>query len=506
LAWSFVFIRANHLYVDYDSKNEVWVKGMLILPLPIHLFVIMHLRNLITTINISAAPEMLKELLKPDIEQLIDRKSWTAIKEALADWPPAEIVDLLYEFDKEKRALLFRALPRDIATDVFVNLEYEEREELINVLTQRETKYLIDDMEADDRTSLLEELPAKVQQYILNMLPHEELKVARTLLGYPEDSIGRHMTPNFVKLRRDWTVGRALEHIRRHGKDMETIYRMYVISDKGQLLGEVLLRDLVLSKEDKTIEEIMADHVAYLSAFDDQEEGVRQFERHDVTSMPVVDSQGALVGIVTFDDIYDISEEEVTEDFQRLSGVNPVDKSYLAASKWLLYKKRVPWLIGLCVASFLTAAIISGYSEVTAQLVALTAFIPMIIGTAGNTGTQSSTLMIRALSTGEVEMRDAFRIFRKELIVGLSLGLTMSLVAFVGGFIDGGAGMQVSAIVSISMILTVTLSNIFGNLMPMLIHRMGLDPAVISSPLITTIMDMTGAVIYYSIAMWFLKS
>jgi magnesium transporter len=449
---------------------------------------------------------MLKELLKPDIQQLIERKSWTAIKEALADWPPAEIVDLMDEFDKEQMALLFRALPRDIATDVFVNLDYEERENLIGALTRRETKELIDDMQADDRTSLLEELPAKVQQYILNMLSHEELKIARTLLGYPEDSIGRHMTPNFVKLRKDWTVGRSLEHIRRFGKDMETLYRMYVTSDKSQLLGEVLLRDLVLSPEDKLIGEIMDDTVNYLSAFDDQEEGVRQFERFDVSVMPVVDSQGAMVGIVTFDDIYDISEEEVTEDFQKLSGMNPVDKSYLSASKWLLYKKRVPWLIGLLVASFLTAAIINSYDGVTAQLVALTAFIPMIIGTAGNTGTQSSTLMIRALSTGDVEIKDAFRIFRKELIVGLALGLTMSAVAFIGGFIDGGSGLKVSAIVSISMILTVTLSNIFGNLMPMLIHRFGLDPAVISSPLITTIMDMTGAVIYYNTAMWFLEA
>jgi len=449
---------------------------------------------------------MLKELLKPDIQQLIDRKYWTAIKEALADWPSAEIVDLMYEFDGEQRALLFRALPRDIATDVFVNLEHEDREELIGALTRRETKELIDDMEADDRTSLLEELPAKVQQYILNMLSHEELKIARTLLGYPEDSIGRHMTPNFVKLRPEWTVGRSLEHIRRFGKDMETLYRMYVTSDKGQLLGEVLLRDLVLSPESLEIGEIMAENVAYLSAFDDQEEGVRQFERYDVTAMPVVDSQGALVGIVTFDDIYDISEEEITEDFQKLSGVNPVDKSYLTASKWLLYKKRVPWLIGLLVASFLTAAIIDRYSDVTAQLVALTAFIPMIIGTAGNTGTQSSTLMIRALSTGEVEMKDALRIFRKELIVGLALGLTMSGVAFLGGFLEGESGLVVSGIVSVSMILTVTLSNIFGNLMPMLIHRMGLDPAVISSPLITTVMDMTGAVIYYNIALWFLDA
>ncbi|GAB5466224.1 MAG: magnesium transporter [Candidatus Kapaibacteriales bacterium] len=447
---------------------------------------------------------MLTDLLIPDIEELLHGKQWTAVKEALSDWAPAEVVDLMNRLERSDRILLFRALPREIATDVFVNLEYEEREGLISDLTRKETKEIIDEMEADDRTSLLEELPAKVQQYILNMLTPEELKIARTLLGYPEDSIGRHMTPDFVKLLPEWDVARALRHIRRFGKDMESLYRMYVVSKNGRLLGSVLLKDLVLSTEEELISNIMDESIAYLSAFDDQEEGVRQFEKYDVTAMPVVDSQGSLVGIVTFDDIYDISEEEVTEDFQRLSGVNPLDKSYLATSKWLLYKKRVPWLIGLLVASFLTAAIINGYSGVTEQLVALTAFIPMIIGTAGNTGTQSSTLMIRALSTGEVEMRDALKIFRKELIVGLSLGLTMSLVAFIGGFIDGGAGIKVSIIVSISMILTVTLSNIFGNLLPLLIHRFGLDPAVISSPLITTIMDMTGAIVYYNTAMFFL--
>jgi magnesium transporter len=447
---------------------------------------------------------MLKELLKPEIKELIANRRWDELKKGLSSWPFAEIAELLLDIEKHDRVLLFRALPRDISSDVFSYLEYDERDALLRDMTDQETKELLADLSPDDRTDLLEELPSKATRRMLNLLSPEDLKEARELLGYPEDSIGRSMTPDFVAVRPFWTIDQALEHIRKFGKDSETIYRIYVTDKDGRLMDDILLRNIIIANKDKTIEDLMDHHVVSVSAFEDQEEAVRAMEKYDVFALPVVDSQGQLVGIVTFDDIMDIQSEETTEDFQKISAIAPVDQSYLSASVWRLWGKRYPWLLALLLANFITASVISAYEEILQQVVVLVSFIPLLIGTAGNSGTQSSTLIVRSLATGEVELGSWLRVIAKELLVGIMLGIALGVVAYLVGFIIGGDNISVALVVSFSMISLIIWANLIGAILPMLIEKVNLDPAVISSPLIATLIDVSGIVVYFNIAMMLL--
>ena len=445
---------------------------------------------------------MLKELLRPEIEDIIKQRRWKDLRIGLEGWEPAEIAELLLEIEKEYKVLLFRALPREVSTQVFSHIDSDEHDQLLEELTDGETRRLLADMPPDDRTALLEELPAKVTKSLLNMLSAEDLKEARYLLGYPEESIGRLMTPDFVAVQQDFTISETLEHIRKFGKDSETIYRVYVTDDNGRLIDDILLKNIILSSEDRKISDLMDDSFLSLSAFDDREEAVRMFEKYDVLALPVVDSNGYIVGIVTFDDIYDVSEEEATEDFQRTSGINPLDQSYLSASIFKLYFKRIPWLMAMVFANFITASVISHYDYVTVALVSLVAFIPLLTGTGGNSGTQSATLIIRGIATDDIRYNDWLKVFRKELIVGLLLGLSLAVVAFLRGFLEADDGMQIAWIISVSLIVLILWANIVGSLLPILLHKLNLDPAVISGPLITTLVDVSGLLIYFNLAIY----
>jgi magnesium transporter len=448
---------------------------------------------------------MLKELLRPEIEDIIKQRRWKDLRIGLEGWEPAEIAELLLEIEKEYKVLLFRALPREVSTQVFSHIEAEERDQLLNELTDGETRRLLADMSPDDRTALLEELPAKVTKSLMNMLSAEDLKEARYLLGYPEESIGRLMTPDFVTVQPDFTIRQSIEHIRKFGKDSETIYRVYVIDDNGRLIDDILLKNLILADEEMKISELMDDTFLSLSAFDDREEAVRMLEKYDVLALPVVDSNGYIVGIVTFDDIYDVSEEETTEDFQRTSGINPLDQSYLSASIWKLYGKRVPWLLAMVFANFITASVISHYDYVTVAFVSLVAFIPLLTGTGGNSGTQSATLIIRGIATDDIRYNDWLRVFRKELVVGLLLGVSLAVVAFIRGYLESDNTMQLAWVISTSLIILILWSNVIGSLLPILLHKMKLDPAVISGPVITTIVDVSGLLIYFNIAIYMMR-
>lgn len=448
---------------------------------------------------------MLKELLRPEIEDIIKQRRWKDLRIGLEGWEPAEIAELLLEIEKEYKVLLFRALPREVSTQVFSHIDSEERDQLLNDLTDGETRRLLADMSPDDRTSLLEELPAKVTKSLMNMLSPEDLKEARYLLGYPEESIGRLMTPDFVTVQPDFTIKEAIEHIRKFGKDSETIYRVYVIDDNGRLIDDILLKNLILADENMFISELMDDSFLSLSAFEDREEAVKMLEKYDVLALPVVDSNGNIVGIVTFDDIYDVSEEETTEDFQRTSGINPLDQSYLSASVWKLYGKRIPWLLAMVFANFITASVISHYDYVTVAFVSLVAFIPLLTGTGGNSGTQSATLIIRGIATDDIRYKDWALVFRKELVVGFLLGISLALVAFARGVLEAEHGFDLAWVISISLITLILWSNIIGSLLPILLHKMNLDPAVISGPVITTIVDVSGLLIYFNIALYMLN-
>ncbi len=448
---------------------------------------------------------MLTDLLKPEIEELIAKRAWGELKDGLSSWHSAEVADLLLSIDRQDRVLLYRVLPRDFAADVFAEFDQDDSESLLESLTDAETRELLEDLSPDDRTALLEELPAEVTRKLLSMLSPSDLKEARLLLGYPEDSVGRLMTPDFISVKEDWTVAQTLSHIRKYGKDSETLYRIYVRDEKGKLIDDIMLRNLILADEKEKISSLMDYNVVSIPASHDQEEAVRYMDKYDVMALPVVDSQGKLLGIVTFDDVMDVHAEEVTEDFQKLGGVNPVDQAYLSASVPKMIMKRFPWLLALVLVNFLTAGVIDFYSDVTLAVVALASFIPLLIGTAGNSGTQSATLIIRGLAVGEVRTKDLPKILRKELSVGLSLGVIFGLVTYLRGMFEGQDKLDLALVISLTMLVLVVWANLIGAVLPIILAKLKLDPAVISSPLIATLIDVTGILIYYNIAIYILN-
>jgi magnesium transporter len=448
---------------------------------------------------------MLKELLKPEIYELINTRNWTDLREILSSWPPPEIVDLFLDVDKTERVLIFRALPRDIAAEVFSYLDGDQKDAFLMDLTDQETRNLLADLPPDDRTELLEELPAKVTQRLMTLLEPDDLREARELLGYPEESVGRRMTPDFVAVRSYWTIHKALHHIRKFGKDSETINRVYVTDKSGNLLDDIKLRSVILAEEDASISDLMDYNVVSLSAFDDQEKAVKMLEKYDLLAIPVVDSMGILVGIVTFDDVMDISAEEITEDFQKIGGMNPVEQSYQSAGIFKLWSKRVPWLIGLLFANFLTVQAIDHFDWVYVQMVALALFPTMLIGTAGNSGTQSATLIIRSIAVEGLSFDNWLAVFKKEIVVGLMLGITLGAIAFVRGYLIDDPGHKIAIIVGLSMVVMVTWANVVGGLLPLILNKMKFDPAVISSPFMATLIDFSGMLIYFNLAIWILK-
>jgi magnesium transporter len=445
---------------------------------------------------------MLKELLKPEIIELIASHSWNDLKNVLDTWPAPEVADLLLDIDQSDRVVLFRILPRDLSADVFTYFEYDERDDLLRDMTNQETRILLSELDPDDRTELLAELPSKATRRMLNLLSPDDLQEARQLLGYPEDSIGRLMTPDFVAVHPEWTVGKTLEQIRKFGKDSETINRIYIIDKKGKLLDDIMLRYIILSNADVLISDLMDYNVVSVSAFDDQEEAVRSMDRYDISAMPVVDSEEQLVGIVTFDDVFDVQAEEATEDFQKTSAINPVDQSYMSAGIIKLWWKRIPWLFVLLVANSITAAFMANFEDALQTQLALIYFIPLLIGTAGNSGTQSATLIIRSLALGSVQMKDWWRVMQKELSVGILLGLILGVFTFIGGYYHQAGGVDLAIVVSLSIVVMILWANIIGSILPLLIEKIKLDPAVISSPLIATLIDVTGLLIYFNIAIW----
>lgn len=429
---------------------------------------------------------------------LIDKRDWMALRRVLTAQPPPEVADLLLKLEKLKKALVFRALPRQFSANVFSYLEPKDKDALLQELTNEETRQLLADMRPDDRTELLEEMPGQVTQRLLNVLSPSDLQEARWLLGYPEESIGRLMTPDYVAVRPDWTVFRAMDHVRVRGRDSETINVIYVTDSYWRLIGILGLRQLILADPSLMVEEIMTPKAISLSAFEDREEAVRDMQRYDITILPVVDSDGVMLGIVTADDVLDVAEEETTEDFQKAAAVEPLDTSYGDASAADLYKKRIIWLLALILVSLASSGIIAVYQDTLASAIALAFFIPLLIGSGGNTGSQSATLMIRALATGDVEIAQWGKAIARELLVGMLLGLTMGAASWLLGIFRGG--FEIGVVVGLTMALIVMLTNIIGAVLPYLLTRLGLDPAVASSPLIASMADAMGLFIYFSVA------
>jgi len=438
------------------------------------------------------------ELLKPEIEELLADHKWAELRELLAEIPEPDISDTLEQLGERDRIVLLRLLPREMLSEVFSYLSDRTQTDLLRALTEEETRVILAGLSPDDRTEFLQELPGQAIQKMLNLLTPEDRRETLQLLGYPEESVGRLMTPDYVAVRPEWTVDEALAHVRIKGKDSETINVVYVTDARWKLVGVLGLRKLILTPPSERIGVIMEESVVRISAFEDREKAVQLISRYDITVLPVVDANDILLGIVTIDDLFDVAEEEATEDFQKSAAVHPLKASYRESSVLSLYRKRVTWLASLLGISVVTTGILSAQADTLGSAIALAFFIPLLIGTGGNTGNQSATLMIRAMATGDIREGQWLGALVREIGIGILLGVTMGLASWVLGFFKGD--FRIALIVSLAMIAIVVSSSILGVILPVILQRLRVDPAVASNPLIASVMDIMGLVIYFAIA------
>jgi magnesium transporter len=441
---------------------------------------------------------------REEIKTLIDARKLGALRSLLSVMEVPDIADLLRQFEGSDRVLLFRLLPRAVSSDVLAELDGESERSLIFKLTDEEARRLLAGLEPDDRTQLLEELPGLATQRLLNLLSPAELSEARALLGYPEESVGRLMTPKYVAVKAGWTIDHALSHIRARGSDAETIQEIFVIDSRWRLLDALELSDFVLGDPEATVENVMDGAFVSISAHEDRERAVELIGRYDRLALPAVDSDGVLLGIVTIDDLLDVAEQEATEDFQRVAAIEPLGIRYTEASMWVLYRKRVAWLILLVFIALLSSAVIAAFEQTLESVIALAFFIPLLIGAGGNTGAQSSTLVIRALATGDLHRAHWGKALVREMGVGFALGASMGAATSLLGLLRGGT--EIGIVVGLTMACIVMIANLIGATMPFVLTRFGLDPAVASSPLIQTLMDAIGLTIYFTIAVAILNA
>lgn len=429
----------------------------------------------------------------------IRKKEWKALRTAMHELDYLQLAEAINRGSEFESVVLFRFLSREQAKEVFQELSHEKQEDIVEGLAQHASRVadLLNDMEPDDRTSLLEELPGKVTQRLMQLLTPENRKTATQLLGYPEESIGRLMTPEYVAVKPHFTVEETLTHIREYGHDSETLNVIYVVDNNWRLIDDIRIREIILASPQQRISELIDYKFVSLNAFDDQETAVSVFKDHDRVALPVSDSDGTLLGMVTIDDVFDVAEEEETEDFHKFGAVQDAIISPLQATVSFLYKKRVLWLIALVFVSVFSGAIIKSFEDVLAKTLSLVFFLPLLIDSGGNAGSQSATLMIRALAMGDVQIKDWTKLLGKEFFVSLLLGLTMALgVSLVSTF----RAPEIMLVLAITMTLIVIVGSLIGMLLPFIFTKLKIDPATASAPLITSMADILGVFIYFTVA------
>ncbi len=455
---------------------------------------------------------MLVSLLKPEIKSLIENRQFSILKDVLQEWSPADIAELLVELDEKERVLIFRVLTRELATDTFEYLDTDTQMELIKALGNEEVANILNEMDPDDRTALFEEFPAAALQKYLELLTPEEKKIAITLLGYPEGSIGRLMTPDFLAVKDDMNIAEVLNYTRKFGKYKETLNVIYVVDEKGKLIGSLDIRDVLLAPDDTKVKELVDENIVPLNVYDDQEKAVTILQKYDAYALPVVNADGILLGIVTVDDIMDVAQEEITEDFHKQAAVGVLDEPYSKISIFKMIRKRAGWLSLLFIGEMFTASAMAIFEEEIARAVVLALFIPLIISSGGNSGSQAATLVVRAMALGEVTLKDWFRIMRRELITGFFLGTILAIIGFLRIFVWQSAShlygehwFLVGLTVSLSLIGVVVWGTLAGSMLPFILKKLGFDPASSSAPFVATLVDVTGIIIYFTIAMEILR-
>ena len=433
------------------------------------------------------------------IKELLEQKKYATVRDILLEMHPADVAQMFEDMDKREISLLFRLMPKEQAAETFVELEADNQEALIKAFSDNELKEVLDELYLDDAVDIVEEMPANVVRRILQNTDEATRKMINEILKYPKDSAGSIMTIEYVNLKENMTVADAFQTIRRTGIDKETIYSCYVTDQNRYLKGIVSAKGLLLSESDALISEIMNDDVISVLTTDDREEAAQKLQMYDLLAMPVVDLENRLVGIITIDDAIDVIEQEATEDIEMMAAITPTDKPYLKTGVFETWWKRIPWLLLLMISATFTSVIINRYDTALATL-GLAAFMPMLMGTGGNAGSQASVAVIRALSLGEVEMGDILRIVWKELRVSVLCGVTMAVATFGKLLLIDRPTTMTAVVVSLTLVATIVTAKLVGCILPVLAKRVGFDPAVMASPFITTIVDALSLIIYFDIA------
>lgn len=435
-----------------------------------------------------------------NLKEMLTNKKLADVKKILQEMNEYDIASVIEELPSELLIRAFRLLPKDQAVDVFVNMDEEVQRKLIASLTKAEAKHIIEDMFTDDAADLFEEMPAMLVTSLLSNVDKETRNDINKLLKYPENSAGSLMAIEYIHLKKGLTIKKSIERIRKQADDFVSYDSCFVTDNERKLLGRVSVKDLLINDTRMLIDDIMEECEHKLSTQMDQEDVAKCFQDYDYSTLPVVDLEGRLVGVITIDDIIDIMEEETTEDMEKMAAILPTEKSYLKMSLWDIYKSRMPWLLFLMISATFTGGIIGNYESALASYVILTSFIPMIMGTGGNAGGQASVTIIRALSLDEVEFKDIFKVLLKESTVGIICGLTLAVCNFFKLILLDKVTFMVALIVCLSLFLTVLLAKIIGAILPILADKLKLDPAVMANPIITTIVDAGSLIVYFKIA------
>ncbi len=446
-------------------------------------------------------------LMTATLTALVEGKKYAALRDIFVTMQPADIAILLEDAEENKRPLLFRLLPKELAAETFVEMESDTQELLIRGFSDAELKEVVDELYVDDAADIVEEMPANVVKRILKQADPETRAMINEILNYPEDSAGSIMTTEYVSLRPDMTAEDAIKRIRRTGVDKETIYTCYITDNNRNLLGYLTLKSLLLAEEDATVSEMMGTDVISVTTTDDQEEVAGVFQKYDLSALPVVDKENRLVGIITVDDAIDVIEEEATEDIEKMAAITPSDKPYLKMTPFEIWKSRIPWLLLLMISATFTGMIISSFESALAKWVALTAFIPMLMDTGGNCGSQASVTVIRALSVGDLQFSDVLKVLWKELRVAVMCAIALAAANFVKIMLvdvllmgNTGVTVPVALVVCLTLAFTIVVAKLVGCSLPLLAKKLGFDPAVMASPFITTIVDALSLLIYFQIA------
>ena len=439
-----------------------------------------------------------------EIIELLEQNKLAELKEILINENPIDIADVFEDFPKEKYLIIFKLLPKDFSSEVFSYLSPEKQQEVIENITDDEIKFIVEDMYLDDTVDFIEEMPANIVDKILKNTSSDKRKLINQMLKYPENSAGSVMTVEYISFKDNYTVKQAIEYYRKVAIDKEETDICFVTDTKKKLVGIISLKTLILSKDDSYIQDEMDSNFVSVLTLDDQEEIAALFRKYDLTTMPVVDHEDRLVGVITVDDIVDVIDQENTEDIQKMAAMNPSDEEYLKESVISLAKHRILWLLVLMISATFTGLVIKKYEDILQSAVYLATFIPMLMDTGGNAGSQSATLVIRGIALEEIEFSDIFRVIWKELRVSILVGFILSAVNFIRIYYFTRSGLETSLVVAISMFLTVIMAKVVGGVLPLVAKSLKIDPAIMASPLITTIVDTAALIIFFKLSVIFL--